>query len=113
MVRLRLRQIIEGLSSSLSRGAEVVSTEEPDTMADEDASIDYNPAIRLTSVAVTESLLWIGGPDTYQTINIEAPNESNVSCATTASDEKKAPNQSTVKNSKCIPTTLPPLFHSS
>jgi len=45
MVSHSLRQIIEGLSSSLRRGAEVASTEEPDAMADKDASFDYNPAI--------------------------------------------------------------------
>lgn len=57
MVSHSLRQIIEGLSSSLVRGAEMASTEEPDAMADKGASIDYNPAIQQTSVAVTESLL--------------------------------------------------------
>jgi len=111
MVSPRLRQIIEGLSSSLGRGAEVVTTEEPDTMADKDASLDYNAAIRLTSVAVTEGLLWIGGSDTYQTINIEAPNESNVSCATIPRKKHPTNPRSKIQNVPLLP--LPFLFHSS
>lgn len=98
-----LRQIIEGLSSSLGRGAEVASTEEPDAMADKDASLDYNAAIRLTPVAVTESLLWIGGSDTYQTMNIEAPNELNVSCATIPRKKHPTNPRSKIQNVHLLP----------
>ena len=50
---------------------------------------------------------------TYHTMNRQPPSGSNVFCVITPISEKKAPSQSTVRNPKWIPTTLPPLFHSS